>query len=354
MKKLAIALVSVVFIAAACDNLLTDGFAVNTGTRGVFKSEDNGQTFRPANRLAKGNIGSVSVNDISLEPGNTDVLYLASTKGIYKSTDSAKNWTFILSGMAVADISIDPIDTKVVYAAGLVLGNGKIIKSLDGGSSWIDIYTEPSKNNPVLSITVPQLRNDTVIAGLASGEIIRSNDKGQTWQAIKDFQDRLIKLQLDHNQIYALLSQKGVLKSSDYGLTWEDITVSLTSSSISSYVTGGVKSIKSFYDLALDQKQSGVVYLATEAGLIRTVNDGASWATINLPLRDQSQKSTSVVVNPSNSNNIFVAIGATIFKSVNGGLTWETKDINTTNTIRVSVIDPTRANVVYLGLGDKK
>jgi len=64
----------------------------------------------------------------------------------------------------------DPGIANQLYAVGLAGSNGKIIKSSDGGDSWVDMYTEPSKSNPVETIAISKANSRIVLAGLATGE----------------------------------------------------------------------------------------------------------------------------------------------------------------------------------------
>src|SRR3989344_4744694 len=125
MKKFLALILSLTFVAASCD--LTGGLFDfgGGGVRGVMKSEDAGNTFKSANTVQNGgNINNVTVSSLAFDPTNTNTLYIASTSGIYKSTDNAATWTYILSGIAAADIVVDPYKPEVLYAAGLVGQNG--------------------------------------------------------------------------------------------------------------------------------------------------------------------------------------------------------------------------------------
>ncbi len=354
MKKFLILILGLSLTAASCD-LTTGAFDLGSGgVRGVLKSEDNGQTFHAADKLQlKGDISGVTVNSMVFDQTNSEILYIASGNGIYKSEDGAKTWRYILSGINASDLSLDPNQSNIIYAAGAVGQNGKIIKSLDGGTSWVDIYTEPSKNNPVLAIAVGSANSSLVVAGLGTGEIIRSTDGGHTWQATKDLSDRIARIRFGSNMAYALTIRKGLYKSSDQGVTWNSVTSTLTSDLIS---TSGLApaNVTAFYDLALDRRQSGVLYLGTEQGLFRTGNDGSSWSYISLPVKNASLRVSAVAVNPTNSNNLFVTVAATVFKSLNGGVTWETKVLPTQAEVRVILINPQTNNLIYLGLGGSR
>lgn len=351
MNKFLILILGLSLIAASC-NFLSDTFGLTSGQRGVFKSEDAAESFHSANKLAKGDTSGVSTNGLVFDNQNLDIIYLATSSGIYKSQNAAKQWQLILTGIGVADMVIDTFGSGIIYAAGSSGGHGKIIKSSDQGVSWIDIYTEASTSNPVTSLALA-FDSKTILAGLASGEVIRSNDSGRTWQAVHDFSDRVVKIRVGNSSVYVLTAQNGLSKSTDLGNTWTDLTKVLTADSFT-HTNNAIASVSAFYDLALDPRRSGVIYLGTKQGLLLSVNDGVNWLLLDLPVKNTQFKVSAITVNPINSNNIYASIGSTVFKSLNGGLTWETKKLNSDQEIRLILVNPSFSNIIYLGLGNKK
>jgi photosystem II stability/assembly factor-like uncharacterized protein len=340
-------LVLALALTAASCNLLGGG----SGAKGILKSEDAGQNFQATNKLQpKGDIDGLSVNNLSFDANNRDIIYLSAASGIYKTEDAGATWRQILTGISVYDVVTDPNATDVVYAAGLAGRNGKIIRSADGGSTWTDLYTEPSRSTAVSSITVSKVNSKLLLAGLASGEIIRSMDQGQTWQAVTDLQDAMVRIRFyDTSTVYAVTLTKGVAKSTDQGTNW----TSLSTPQIQIPTTGS-SSIRRYLDVSFDQKLKGVIFVSTDQGVIRTVDDGATWSVMYLPVRNTTLISTAVAVSPLDSNTLYAAVGSTVFKSTNGGVSWETNKLPTGQTVRQILINPETPNVIYLGMGDKK
>src|SRR5512146_58951 len=103
-------------------NVIYIGYAVG----GVFKSEDNGVTFKPGFQT----YGSASIGDIAFRPTNPDIVYVGTGEpnnrqtssfgdGIYKSTDGGKPFAHIglRETQTIARIVIDPHNPEVVYVA---------------------------------------------------------------------------------------------------------------------------------------------------------------------------------------------------------------------------------------------
>lgn len=346
MKKILILIIGLTLTAASC-NVLGGG-----GAKGVLKSEDGGETYKSFNAVdPKGNINGVSTNILVMNPNDNDVLYLGSGSGIHRTADGAKTWKYILEGMRVGDIAIDASQTDIVYASGITDQNGRVLKSTDGGESWKDIYTEPSKNNPALSVAISLANARVILVGLNNGEILRSTDEGATWQLVRDFGNPVIDIEyVDPTTAYVLTQSSGLYVSADQGSTWNPVDVQIQSpdsTNLSRLTTS-----RTFYDAAYDKKLKGVMFLASAQGLLRSIDGGATWNLMSLPLINQTLTVSSVAISPNDSNGIYIAVGSTMFKSKNGGVTWETKKLPTQQRIKQILINPDEPNNIYLGVGD--
>ncbi len=345
MKKIILLCLSLTLTAASCNLLGTAG-----GAKGILKSEDAAKNFQTANVInAKQNIDGISINVLAFDTRNAETMYMGSASGIFKSTDGSKSWVHILTGITVSDIATDPGSSDVLYASGLAGRNGKIIRSGDGGSTWVDVYTEPSNTNAVTSVAISKANSRIVLAGLATGEILRSIDEGKTWQASTDLEDNIVRIRFYNNTTaYAMSLTKGLSKSTDQGATWNPLPVGQVTLPQTS---GGVRK---FLDVGFDYKLPGVIFLATDQGLLRTIDDGVTWGIMYLPVRNTTLQVTATAINPIDSNNVLTAVGSTVFKSTNGGVTWETIKLPANQTVRQILINPVTPNIVYLGMGDRK
>ncbi len=129
---------------------------------GVYKSTDGGQTW-----MHLGLDETHHTGRIILHPDDPDVAWIASIghlyspgpdRGVYKTTDGGQTWRpslFINDNTGVIDLAIDPTNADVLYAAAwertrrawdfTEAGPGSgIYKSTDGGSSWSLLTVEGS------------------------------------------------------------------------------------------------------------------------------------------------------------------------------------------------------------------
>ncbi|HEY6827237.1 MAG TPA: hypothetical protein VI259_10275, partial [Gemmatimonadaceae bacterium] len=185
-------------------NVIYIGYAVG----GVFKSEDNGVSFRPVFQTYT----TASIGDIAIHPTNPDIVYVGTGEpnnrqtasfgdGIYKSTDGGKTFTNIglKETQTIARIVIDPKNPEVVYVAspGHLFGPNEergVFKTTDGGKTWnkikyidentgfTDIAIDPSNSNILYAASYQRRRTSCCFNGGGPGSAVwKTSDAGKTW-----------------------------------------------------------------------------------------------------------------------------------------------------------------------------
>jgi hypothetical protein len=114
---------------------------------GLFKSTDGGASWvrlgsgYPSSPPSNASIlYSQRVTVVIVDPANTQTLYLASSAGLFVSTDGGFNW---IKGVApagdVRSLSLDttsPAGARILYAGVTSVG---VVQSIDGGANWKQI-----------------------------------------------------------------------------------------------------------------------------------------------------------------------------------------------------------------------
>jgi photosystem II stability/assembly factor-like uncharacterized protein len=142
--------------ALALDPNNTDVIYLGTSARvaahpqaGLFKSSDGGASWiRLGSGYPAGNTGNAIqfvsqwINVIIVDPANSNVLYLASTSGCFRSTDGGRNWAAgVNAGGDARSLVLDtstPAGSRVLYAG--ISGRG-VFRSNDGGQNWTQIMS---------------------------------------------------------------------------------------------------------------------------------------------------------------------------------------------------------------------
>lgn len=201
----------VVDLAVVESNIKT--FYVATATGGVWKTTNNGTTFKPVFE----NENTHSVGAIAVHQAHPDHLWVGTGEranrqssswgdGVYKSTDAGKTWTHV--GLDdtkhVGRIVVHPNDTNTVYVAGMghLWGSNEergLYKTTDGGESWdkilyineetgvVDIAMDPSNPDILYAATYQRRRRPYGFHGGGPGSgLYKSTDGGETWDELRN------------------------------------------------------------------------------------------------------------------------------------------------------------------------
>src|SRR5690349_9746494 len=177
-------------------------FYMGVASGGLFRTTDAGLTWTPITdgQVPLGSTGSVAIaasdpNIIYLGTGSDDVRSNVSTgRGIYKSIDEGKTWTFagLRDAGQIGGIRVHPTDpnTAWVAAQGDAFKDNPdrgIFKTIDGGKTWrkvlfisdsvgaMDVELQPG-NSSVVFAWMSQLRRKpwTIVSGGKEGGLYKS------------------------------------------------------------------------------------------------------------------------------------------------------------------------------------
>lgn len=230
------------------NNLHTYYVAAASG--GVWKTEDNGQSFAPV----FDHQGALGIGDMALAPSDNTILWVGTGEnnssrstyagaGVYKSTDSGETWAFM--GLAhsqhIGQIQIHPTNPDIVWVGsmGSLYSQNKtrgLYKTTDGGKTWkqvlyiddntgiIGIKIHPTDPDILLATSWERFRQAHHFIGNGEGSAIwRSEDGGDTWQkAVAGFPqgEHVGRIGIDFAQsnpsiVYALLDNQAPAEKSE-------------------------------------------------------------------------------------------------------------------------------------------
>jgi photosystem II stability/assembly factor-like uncharacterized protein len=100
----------------------------------------------------------------------------------------------------------------------------------------------------------------------------------------------------------------------------------------------------------VDTTSPKLIYLTTNKGLFKTLDEGKTWLQQKLPVKPGESEAKAIAVAPSSSNLIFTRVGSTVYKSTDGGQNWQTQGIASAGFINYILIDPQLPQIVYAGV----
>jgi photosystem II stability/assembly factor-like uncharacterized protein len=182
------------------------------GTTGIYRSPDGGVSWEGTS-LHK-------TMALVIDPKNPDTIYAAG-QGVLKSTDRGRSWSLLKSPFNYAhSFAVDP-QNLTLYAA---TGPEGLFKSVDGGTTWINIASDLGFKSAGRLALDPQ--SSTLYASFVDingSDIFKTTDAGLTWTALPKRRSVLIySIAVDPvspSIVYAG-TESGFWKSFDRGTTW--------------------------------------------------------------------------------------------------------------------------------------
>lgn len=287
-----------------------------------------------------------------VKPLNMNVLYLSTSEGLFKSTDSGEMWQSVTPNYdnpydewpLIGDVSV--VDKKKLYVS--VLGHG-LFRSDDGAKSWTRVGRETLDPNIYGIYSTPE----SVFAISFEHGLKKSVDEGASWQTVTNginggvvealvvdkqgaiyaathgglFKhsvntsrwqsadkgiasgDSVLTLSMaaDRSVLYAHAFGDGLYKSTSAGQSWLRLTEE-------NPFSGGL-----IHPVSLYAANDEIVYdINRFRGSIKSVDGGTTWQELLLPFNDESVRSTVFI----NEDESYMATPNSLYHSVDGGLTW--------------------------------
>ena len=272
----------------------SDGVRSNVSTgRGVYRSTDNGKTWTFAGLYDAGQIGAVRVHptnpDIAWVAAYGDIFKKNTVRGVFKTTDGGKTWKktlFLSDSVGAMDVELQPGNPDVVYA-------------------WMNrIERKPW----------------TIISGSKVGGFYKSTDGGEKWTHITNGlpteligKANLAVTAANPNRIYALveaLPGGGMYRSDDAGQSWTQTS------------DQGSLIQRPFYytTLGADPTNADVVYAGAE-GFYKSTDGGRTFTSLRTPHGDNHD----IWVSPNDGNTMIQSNDGGANVSFDGGRTWSTQ-----------------------------
>jgi hypothetical protein len=155
-------------------------------SRGVYKSEDGGETW---NKSSAGLTAS-AVAGLVVDPTNASTLYASTAEGISKSTDGGQTWSLILDGgspgslLQGASLVAAPSSPGTLYA----WTSAGLFRSDDGGGAWRQAAAEGLAAESAFQLSAElcavSLTDANVVVAATGNGIARTSDGGENWAVV--------------------------------------------------------------------------------------------------------------------------------------------------------------------------
>jgi predicted O-methyltransferase YrrM/photosystem II stability/assembly factor-like uncharacterized protein len=318
---------------------------------GVWKTVDCGNSWHNVSDgfFASGSIGAIAVAD-----SNPDIVYVATGsaairsnviqgRGLYKSVDAGKSWTFVGLRTAgqIGSIRVHPRNPDIAYVAALgqPFGPGQdrgVFRTRDGGKTWQKVLFVNERTG-VVSLAMDPADPDVVYAGAWRGErkpwtiisggpasetgLYKTTDGGNTWKHVSNgLPGGLIgKIDVDVSRasprrVYVILEasegQGGVYRSEDGGGSFTRINADPQLIARPFYYT--------YIDA--DPKNPDIVWVNNLA-LWRSQDGGRTFERVPAPHGDMH----GMWINPDNPSFLIQSNDGGANVSVDGGRSWSTQ-----------------------------
>ena len=308
------------------------------GERGIIRKQDGPAAATGWSQLEP----QERCRSLCIPPSQTDTLYAGLSNKTAKSTDRGSTWTYYPSENNFMSLAVAPDTAGLLYGGD---SNRGIFKSTDGARNWKEINTGIQANQ-IYSIAVSPANDRTIMAGTLAGLYLR--DQTLQWDLINDGHSEAVSFHpLYENILYAGFD-RAFGASPDRGRTWSYSPLSVLSEA------HDVSSIAvSLLDPAL--VLAGLYFYAGDRGeVIRSTDSGASFDSVwqaTVPVN-------AVAIHPTDPQIMFAGTGSFyapvlpggLFISTNGGASWSPTALQNVvvNSIVISSADP---NLIYAGCG---
>lgn len=304
--------------------------------RSLYRTTDGGDTWWPA--------ALEGVPDAVLfEPDNHEVGYASDSGTMLKTVDGGESWITLGGGLPassiVRSIAIDPSAPSTVYAA----ADAGLFTTVDGGSSWTRLSEGLPEDGMGRRLAISPSDPATIyysawIEEAEASRLFRSADRGATWSSTSLSAENSMTFSVaptDPSTLYAAIWQEGLRVSNDGGETWRELSSPST----------GVP-----WTVAVHPASSETVYLGATDGVFLTRNGGSSWTRIgDLPTGVEVH---ALAISPAEPASMLAGtccyMGG-VYRSEDAGASWQVANHGLDGDSNIWSVAAHASGVVYAG-----
>jgi len=296
--------------------------------------------------LTNGVPPAAQARTIAIHPQNSNVVFVGTQRGIYRSQDSGDHWERMnmAEGRVVWSLKFHPSDSHIMY---LGTEGSEVFKSTDGGENWrhLSTITNPDQVQMafamrILGLAIENANPDNMFAALEVGGAARSTDGGKSWQVKnQNFGEDVDLLDLhgvavgSHDSSSVFISNRtGVWRSRDKGDNWENLNFDRFSEiRYSRGIQAAPDDPNTLYACV------GLNFGSEAGGVMRTNDLGETWSRFDQGI-SPSSTTFGVAINAKQPEQVyFCTRRGEVFGTHDGGNTWSEHHLPETATNAISV-----------------
>jgi photosystem II stability/assembly factor-like uncharacterized protein len=332
-------------IAISPDFASDNTFWIGTEKKGILKTSDRGTSFSEINQGLSGG----AIKDIVVSPDYTqDSTLFVSTwdEAVFQSNDGGQTWNQYNNGITKdTQADVPQFSTPHFYELGLsktfsedkavfVGGFDGLFKSTDSGRNWQELETLSIGTVIGLDISPNYEQDSTLAIATYVGNIYISHDQGKTWQNITDglevprftksfkkpHQDprRFFDIAFSPNYssdqtIFSSVLYTDILRTTNDGQFWNIISLNKG---------GRGLAIAPSPNFAKDQ----TVYATNQPGIIfKSTNGGRKFSIVGKVGKVKGNDPPSLVISPNfaEDQTLYASGKEGVYQSADGGKNWQ-------------------------------
>ncbi len=312
---------------------------------GVYRLRNNSKLWTKVTDLPDNNIFSLAIKE-------DQYLFAGTLCGVFLSLNSGGSWEEVNNGLTGFDVSALAVNSKDEVFAGTRALSGcgtvgaVVFRSNDGLGSWRKVKNGlPGRDINALAINK---LNENMFAATGAG-VYRSTDNGASWRPDTiGLTNRNISTVAINSQgeVFAGTNNGGVFRLKNNSSRWDMVNTGLPS-----YQSGENKFFVSIPSLAVNLNDD--IFAGTGVGVFHLKNNSVTWTKLGNGLPDTSSISSLAVnfqghIFAGVSPNFHRKIAGGIFRSMNDGASWDSVNTGLTNrNIRAFAINS--SGVIFAG-----
>ena len=240
---------------------------------GILKSTDGGQSWEKS--LDWSYQQQHGVWAIKVAPSDPNLVYAATTQGVFKSSDAGASWSQIHNVVMATDLLIHPNnpDMVVVGCGNFSSAGFGLYRTTDGGDAWAKATTGiPTQFNGKIQLSMAPGSPNIIYASIGNGFsqsdgaswLCHSSNFGSSWS---------IKTQTDYSQWQGWYSHDIAVNptnSNELAVVGINVWKSTNGGSSLSITAGGAEVHSDCHDVTYHPTDPNIVFVATDGGLYRS------------------------------------------------------------------------------------